>query len=202
MTTRRVKALVAGTICLVLPSATWSAEFCVSCLGPDTHYACTFDGVTADPGDSRLQLYCITELAKAGKHASCSVDRKQNSPCVGELKKLAAPGGYDFSAPPAVAGTPVSPADTVATPPANPPAAPQQPAPAAAETTIPKKEMPPKTVQEMVEKSAAGKTLEKGNEAVGEAAKATGSALEKAGQAVGKAAKKTWTCITSLFGDC
>ena len=101
-----------------------------------------------------------------------------------------------------MAGTPVSPADTVATPPANPPAAPQQPAPAAAETTIPKKEMPPKTVQEMVEKSAAGKTLEKGNEAVGEAAKATGSALEKAGQAVGKAAKKTWTCITSLFGDC
>ena len=205
----RTTATHAGAICLALTipalpvqaaSPASATEFCVSCDGPDAHYACTYDGITADPGDSRLQLFCITELAKSGKHASCSVDRAQKSPCAGEPRKLATPGGYDLG----TATVAEPPADTVepAAKTAPTPAAPKTQA--ATETKVPKTEAPPKTVEEMVEKSAesASKAITQSNEKVGEAASATGSAFKAAGQAVGNAAKKTWTCITSLFGNC
>ena len=209
----RTTATHAGAICLALTipalpvqaaSPASATEFCVSCDGPDAHYACTYDGITADPGDSRLQLFCITELAKSGKHASCSVDRAQKSPCAGEPRKLATPGGYDLGTATVAEPPADTPADTVepAAKTAPTPAAPKTQA--ATETKVPKTEAPPKTVEEMVEKSAesASKAITQSNEKVGEAASATGSAFKAAGQAVGNAAKKTWTCITSLFGNC
>lgn len=190
----------------------------MTCASPDAHYACSFEGVTAGAEDPRLKLLCITELAKAGGHATCSVDRKQLTPCPGETKKLAMPDGMDLDSdtaekpgPPAdpnaaaTAGKPAS--DTKATKPETvvpktvgtsvAPATPPNPAAA-------KPEAPPKTVQEMVEKGSASteKALQDSGEAVEGAAKSTGNVLQKAGKAVGDAAKKSWNCITSLFGDC
>ena len=168
-------------------------EYCVSCETPDAHYACTFDGISGDPGDTRLKLFCITEMAKAGKHASCSVDRAQKSPCPGDIKKLAMPDGYDLSPPAAMpAGT--------AKPEAPPGTGVPSPKTTGNETEVPKTNAPPKTVQEMVEKGSAATS--KALEPATEIAKSSGSAIGKAGKAVGDAAKKTWTCITSLFGDC
>ena len=185
-----------------------SAEFCVSCAGPEAHYACTFDGAATDANDPRLKLLCITELAKAGGHATCSVDRTAVKPCAGVPKTLAMPEGFDLA--PALPAQPaaIAPSQTPAPAPAN--GAPPVTAPAVkTETTVPKAEqpaaeVPPKTVKEMVEKSttATGNALEKGADAAGNAVKSTGSALQKAGQAAGDAAKKTWNCITSFFGDC
>lgn len=197
-----------------------AAEFCVTCEGPEAHYACTFDGTSAGPGDTGLKLYCITELAKSGKHASCSVDRTAAKPCAGDVKVLAMPDG--LAPPPQTANSPGSKAPVADT------AAPLPPPAAKAGTEAAKAlpETPPKTVQEMVEKGTAGasKTLEKGGDTVVETAKSTGGAIDKAGKAVGETvvetakstggvldkagkavsdgAKKTWTCITSFFGDC
>ena len=63
---------------------------------------------------------------------------------------------------------------------------------------------PPRTVKEMVDKSAADtkENAAKAGAAVEGAAKSAESAVQKAGAAISNAAKKTWTCLTSLFGDC
>lgn len=179
-----------------------AAEYCVTCAGPDAHYACTFNGTSEGPGDAGLKLYCITELAKSGKHASCSVDRTAAKPCAGDVKVLAMPDGLDTS--PVPASKPEAPksAASDATAPGSPKAT--EPAKAAAAPEAPANAAPPKTVQEMVEKgtSDASKSLEKGGNAVVETAKSTGGVIDKATSAVGDAAKKTWTCITSFFGDC
>lgn len=196
-----------------------AAEFCVTCEGPAAQYSCQFDDASATLNDSRLKLFCITELAKSGPHASCSVDRSRAAPCAGEARHLALPDGIEPS-------LPLPETQTAAPPPDAAPAAAPEDAPAATapgadgvnQTDVPKtvpgddasgqadakEEAPPKTVQEMVEKSAesTGEALEKTGEAAKDAAKSTGSAIEKAGSAVGKAAKKTWNCITSFFGDC
>lgn len=196
-----------------------AAEFCVTCEGPEAHYACTFDGTSAGPGDAGLKLYCITELAKSGKHASCSVDRTEATPCAGDVKVLAMPEG--LSPPPQTANSPESNTPAADTATSSPPSAKTGPENANA---LP--EAPPKTVQEMVEKgtASAGKTLEKGGDTIVETAKSTGGAIDKAGKTVGETvvetakstggvidkagkavsdgAKKTWTCITSFFGDC
>lgn len=186
-----------------LPGLAASAEFCVSCAQPDAHYACAFEGANGSAHDARLKLLCISELAKAGGHATCSVDRTQTVPCAGEVKRLAMPEGLDLAPLPA-ANAPTAPAATTSgpqTPQSETPIAKPAPDPKAAATTS---NVPPKTVQEMVEKStkATGEALEKSGAAAGDAVKSTGSALGKVGQAAGDAAKKTWNCITSLFGDC
>lgn len=184
-------------------SAVSAAEFCVTCDEPAAHYKCVLPGPAATPADTRLRLLCITELAKAGKHASCSVDRQQKMPCDGAVKEIALPGGIEFEQ------TPMPPAATAGPPPATAPAPPVASAPPAdatppAQTDIPKTQQPPATVKEAVESGVKSteKAIEDSGHAAAEAAKATGSTFEKAGQAVGNAAKKTWTCISSFFGDC
>lgn len=191
-------------------SAVSAAEFCVTCDEPAAHYKCVLPGPAATPADTRLRLLCITELAKAGKHASCSVDRQQKMPCDGAVKEIALPGGIEFEqAPMPPAATPGPPAATAGPPPATAPAPPVASAPPAdatppAQTDIPKTQQPPATVKEAVESGVKSteKAIEDSGHAASEAAKATGSTFEKAGQAVGNAAKKTWTCISSFFGDC
>lgn len=172
-----------------------AGEFCVTCAEPDAHYACTFDGAD-NTNDASLKLLCITELAKSGKHGSCSVDRAQVKPCAGAVKTMAAPEGYQAPA--------AAPGAVEAAKPAAIPAAPQAAKPASATPGGNAPAAPPKTVQEMVEKGTAdaGQALEKTGDTAAEAAKSTGSTLGKIGKATGDAAKKTWTCITSLFGDC
>jgi phage-related tail protein len=65
-------------------------------------------------------------------------------------------------------------------------------------------EPPPKTVQEMVEKSAksAGNSINETQKTAGAAAKSASTALEKAGSAVGGAAKSSWECLSSFFSKC
>lgn len=173
---------------------------CVICEGPAVRYACTFNDSTAQPGDSRLRLLCITELAKAGGHASCAVDRTAQGACGGTVKVLALPDGGLPPAlqPPAAANA--LPTTATGTPAAQLPATPQPTAGAEPAHS----DAPPKTVQEMIAKGtvSASKSLEKTGEVAAESAKSTGTAIESAGTAVGNAAKKTWNCITSLFGDC
>jgi len=193
---RRVAfAAVSGAFFATTASA---AEFCVTCDTPAAHYKCVLPGPAGNPGDARLKIWCMTELAKAGNHASCTVDRQAQSGCDGEVKQLALPGGYEVDlAPPAAAEH--IPAEQQ--PP--PAAAAGQPVPPA-QTDVPKTQNPPATVKEAVEKGVESteKAIGDTEHAAAEAAKATGSTVEKAGQAVGNAAKKTWKCITSLFGDC
>lgn len=183
-----------------------AAEFCVSCDGPAAQYACSIDGAAAESGDPRLKLYCMTELAKSGGHARCSIDRAQPKPCGGIAKVLGAPEGLELAKPQAPAPADVVPPESETA--AKPSPATPAPAPTAQtgvqETTVAKTPAPPKTVKEMLEKSSepAAGNMEKSGDTASSAVKSAGSALEKAGQAVGAAAKKTWTCVTSLFGDC
>jgi hypothetical protein len=172
-----------------------AAEYCVTCAGPESHYACSFEGASAGPGDTGLKLYCITELAKSGKHQSCSVDRTEAKPCSGEVKVLAMPDGMT---------SPQAATSEMPKTPASLPAAVPLAAKTSEATAKTDPDAPPKTVQEMVEKGSgdAGQTLQKGGDAVVETAKSTGGIIDKAGKAVGDTAKKTWTCITSFFGNC
>lgn len=66
-------------------------EFCVTCTGPQAQYRCTFEdngGQASAPG---LQLYCISTLAREGKHESCAIGRATKQACPGTLKVLAMP---------------------------------------------------------------------------------------------------------------
>ncbi|MGQ0457466.1 MAG: hypothetical protein ACT4OU_10430 [Hyphomicrobium sp.] len=172
-----------------------AADICVACTGPDASYACSVDTAALPSDDSRLKLLCITELAKAGGHQSCTVSRAVTAPCPGEVKKLAAPG---LDAAPHVAPPASSPA------PANPPSAVAPVENGEAVTTVPKTTPPPKTVQEAVEDGAsgAGDALKKTGEGAADIAESAGGAMQKAGKAVGDAAKSTWKCLSTFFSDC
>jgi hypothetical protein len=217
----RLISLTVPAIAVALYGA-HAAEFCVTCEGPSAQYACQFDEPLADPNDPRMKLLCITELAKTGPHASCGIDRNRTPPCAGAVKHLALPQEAE--------GTPAAGADGAPNAETGPDAvSKQQPNVIAPEnagnqdagqvnpgdgTAAAKNkgspalgaptETPPKTVEEMVKKSAknTGEALEETGKTASDAAKKTGSALEKAGKAVGNAAKKTWKCLSTLFGDC
>lgn len=177
-----------------------AAEFCVTCETPSAHYNCVLPGPPADPSDTRLKLWCITELAKAGGHASCSVDRQQQAKCDGAVKTIALPDGYELGPTPAdAARDQTTPAGA-----SNPPA---EAGRSAAQTVIPKTQTqpsPPKQPENnpATTRDAPTESEKTASETAAEAAQAAGSTLNKAGKAVGDAAQKTWTCITSLFGDC
>lgn len=67
------------------------AEFCVTCSGPNAQYRCAFSGEGATTLRPGLQLYCVSTLAKLGKHETCSVNRAAKPPCTGVLKVLTLP---------------------------------------------------------------------------------------------------------------
>lgn len=187
-----------------------SAEFCVSCLGPDAHYVCAFDDVEPTSQDPRLKLLCITELAGKGGHASCSVDRTKTSPCQGERKVLATPEGLGSGAG-STAGAGTAPGPEAALPAAGPgetqvqqsvnqvPSAAVKAAEPADTQTIADPETAKAATNADKPLDAAAKKV---GEGATEVAKSAGSALEKAGNAVGHAAKKTWDCISTFFGSC
>lgn len=204
--------LLSGMALLTLSAAVpaGATELCVKCTGPDASYACVV-GDTSNPTlDTVSKFYCITSLAKAGSHASCAIDRNVTAPCPGERKNLPIPAflnGSDDAAEPD--GAPASPQNhsslhtqdaTAAPVPPNGAAAP----PAQPPQEVPAKEAPPKTVQEMVEKSglSASDGLSQTQKTAGEAAKSASTALEKAGSAVGGAAKSSWKCLSSFFSKC
>jgi hypothetical protein len=203
-----------GFSALLGSAAANATELCVKCSAPEASYACVVSGTSNATIDTVAKLYCITALAKSGAHESCSVDRTVTAPCPGERKELPVPAALDGQAtedppqtdtPPglakphegAAATTPEEPHMTVT--PANPAEAPHDQAAGA-----PQSEPPPKTVQEMVEKSAktAGAGLSDTQKSAGDAAKSASTALGKAGAAVGGAAKSSWKCLSSFFTNC
>lgn len=178
-----------------------ASEYCVSCTGPDVAYRCAIDGTPDGPGtDPRAQLLCITKLAQAGGHESCSVRRTSEYPCPGVLRVINSP--LEGSPPPEPAGPP--PAQDAGAAPAEG----AEPAPAAASDQPPAEDQPPQTVEELAGKTVKNSQegLKKAGDALTGGAKATGEAVagtaEKAGSAIGNAAKNTWGCITSLFSNC
>ncbi len=206
-----------GMGALLGATAANATELCVKCSGPDASYACVIDGMSSATVDTMPRLYCITALAKAGGHASCAVDRSMTAPCPGERKELPTPamlndpgpenqpphGGPDLAtAPDAPAGHESQHAPSSPMPAGPAEATDQQPHDQPKEAAA--NEPPPKTVQEMVEKSAksAGAGLSDTQKSAGEAAKSAGTALGKAGEAIGGAAKNSWKCLASFFSNC
>jgi len=166
--------------------ASIAQELCVVCTAPDAVYRCRSEGVNLRDGDPRIGLLCITEIANADGHASCSVRRQQTTECEGTLRTVTA-----SSPPPSLPGNFVS-----------------EPAPAAGGPQPKKGNEPPGTVAELAERTASSskEELNKATGAVGDAAKsatdAVGTAVKKTGGAVSDAAKKSWRCLSSLFSDC
>ena len=179
----RTRTVMIAAAMLLPPLVADAQEYCVTCKGPDTIYRCVIGGdATAAVRNSRGQFLCITELAKAGGHSSCSAARGQATPCPGETRTvmftLGDPGASPLEQPATTGATAPGQLAPVETMPAAPLA---PPAPAPVQTTAPLEEK--KTVVE-------------------DLASKTGKAVTDTGEAVGGAMKKTWDCVASLFGKC
>ena len=149
---------------------------CVVCSEPDAVYSCQPElGSSLKPNDPRFNLLCITELARAGNHGSCSARRASAATCEGPVRTVA------IGPAPALAPT--------AAPSAGPGALPDRPVsdPAA----------PPETLEQFAKQTAAQSKdqLAKTGEKIGDAAKTTTNA-------VGDVAKKSWDCVSSFFKKC
>ncbi|HRO48637.1 MAG TPA: hypothetical protein PLW75_00705 [Hyphomicrobium sp.] len=190
--------ILAG-VCLtqVLSAAAYGAEYCVTCEGPPALYRCVIDGQAEGPGkDPRASIYCISEMAKQGKHERCAVSRGAPFPCPG-LTALIQPQRQGPAHPEHAAPypDPHSPPDALAEP--EPEAEPAKTAPEPASKV-------PRTVEELAGQTvrSSKEGLEKAGQAIGGSAKKAGEGIGKAGNAIGQAASNTWTCITSLFSSC
>ena len=120
-------ALMLLVLSIAAPAAS-AQEYCVICSGPDAKYRCSIGGEPSiAAGASRGQLLCITELARTGGHASCSVGRNSAEPCEGEPRTVMFPETRRSCRAPIVEVEP-----DVAPPQGEPPAAPLPLAPAEA----------------------------------------------------------------------
>lgn len=190
-------------------------ELCVVCREPDVTYRCVPRGATSD--DPRVPLACLSEIAKSGAHADCSVSRR-NRPCDGVLREITLHG--DPLVPLAVRQPPP------VSPPVSPPLAPLAPgqgglanedqgqgAPRPDEPD--KTNAPPRTVEELASRTAKSaqeqlskttgavtNVAKKTGEVVGDAADTAGDAVKDVAKSAGSLAKKSWNCLTSLFNDC
>jgi len=200
--------LGANAFALLAAAPVCATEICVKCTGPDASYACIVGNTSNPTLDAVSKFYCITSLAKAGPHSSCAIDRNLNPPCPGERREFPIPAflnGSDSDAHPQEATSPEQShkdpqvQGAVAAPP--PTSTQNANAPVA---NPPPQEAPPKTVEEMVQKSAksAGEGFNQTQKTAGDAAKSASTALEKAGSAVGGAAKSSWKCLSSFFSNC
>ncbi len=85
----RIAPVAAPIVLWALLTGAAAQEFCVTCSGPDATYRCVIGGeATVAARNSRGQFLCITELAKAGGHKSCSAARGQATPCPGETRTV------------------------------------------------------------------------------------------------------------------
>ena len=144
----------AAVLAICLATGAAAQGICVVCNGPDAVYRCQPDAsVTLRPGDARLNLLCITEIARADGHASCGVLRQQASSCDGLLRTVTI---------------------SAAPPPAGGLAEPQP-----ADVTRESSSEPPDTVAELAKRTANSSKdqLDKATGAVGDVAKKTGGAV-------------------------
>lgn len=66
---------------------TAAEEFCVSCRGPAASYRCIAAGTRQSQS---LKLACITEIAQAGNHESCSIKAGGAPDCSGPIRYVGA----------------------------------------------------------------------------------------------------------------
>ena len=168
-------------------------EICVTCQGPDVTYRCKIVGAPpTGMTDPRAHLLCITELAKAGVHRSCSVRKDASGPCPGIERSVFLP---NEPAPPVPAGAK---AQTQGEGPAPTGQSGPQPGAEAA------KSKPPQTVEELAKETARSSKegIKQAGESIKKLPETAGDKIKKAGSAVGNAATKTWNCVTSLFSAC
>jgi len=187
MRVRLLAVLVPGAL-FTLAAGAAAQEFCVSCSGPEANYRCLIGGeAPASARSSRGQFLCITELAKAGGHASCSATRGQATPCPGETRtvmfSLADPGDVAGG----VAAPNLSPTGSNRAPEAT-----TLPPPALDHTSADAAPLAAEDAAAAEEKKSVVETI----------ASKTGKAVSDTGRAVGKAMKKSWDCVASLFGSC
>jgi hypothetical protein len=172
----RLKLLL-SPLFAALGAAAAAQEYCVVCSEPTALYRCVIDGAQPQGGQP-LQMLCVTAMAKAGGHSTCTVKRGTVFDCDGPVKRV----------PWAASNAPA-------------PTAPPQPAPSAApavtESAKTPAEGPPQTVVEMAKRANQETTdqMKKAGENLKEGAKSMGDA-------VSGATKKTWDCMTSLFTRC
>jgi hypothetical protein len=163
---------------LALLGVAEAQEYCVQCSEPNALYRCVIDGAQPQGGQP-LQMLCVTAMAKAGGHATCSVKRGTVFECDGPVKRV------PWAAITAPGTTPQSP-QTGATS--------AQTDPASAK---PSSEGPPQTVEEMAKRAnqQTADQMKKAGENLTQGAKSMGDAVTNA-------TKKTWDCMTSLFTRC
>lgn len=175
--------IVAGTSSLILGSKVARAqEACVVCAGPDAIYRCTVEKADklarfGGAGDKALQHVCAKEMARQGKHDKCSVRRESaGAACDGLPRMITLASLLEAEAEPSA---PASPS-------ASPVAAPPRPAKVEPAQTADTKSQPPRTVQELAERT-------------GETSK---QQLKDTGDTIGDTAQRTWKCLASLFQKC
>jgi hypothetical protein len=182
-------AAVLTLFALAGSSAGYAQEACVVCDGPGAIYRCSVEKSDklarfGSVADKAVQHVCAKEMARQGKHEKCSA-RRDASPanCDGALRMitlaslLEAESAPQPAAPPPPATPPKSaappavaaPAKTAASVPAK--VEPEKPAPAVTQ--------PPRTVQEMAERTS-----------------------KDPGGSIGDTAQRTWKCLTTLFQKC
>lgn len=203
---RRLPPVAAAMLALAYWYGASAQEYCVTCTGPEATYRCLIGGdATPAARSSRGQFLCITELAKAGGHASCSAARGQATPCPGETRtvmfSLADPAGGlatgtvapepSVPAGPGMSYAPGQPLPPVTVPAAPGPANAPPPPPHDTGST-------PQQPQQNAVEDLANKT----GKAMSDTGKAVGNAVNDTGKAVGNAVKKSWDCVASLFGNC
>lgn len=169
-----------GSIAAFVASAAMAQEICVSCKEPDRGYRCSVkdsEKVKNVRGSRRaIEFLCVSEIARAGGHRSCSVGSNFSGPCIGQdievdLAKAAPDGQAELGVDPdrPEGGSPAPGA--------------RQAAPSG----------PPQTLEEL-----ARDTMSKSKEQIS----AADEKMRKAGDAVGGTMKKTWDCLASLFSRC
>ena len=178
-------AAVLAVLAVSMAGEAGAQEYCVACSEPNALYRCVIEGAQPRGGQS-LQMFCVTTMAKEGRHATCSVKRGTVFECDGTVKRvpwvaLNVPPESETAQPlpwTAPAAPKPEPAPTTTPTPT--------PAPASAPLPAPNPEAPPQTVLELA-KRANEKTAEQ---------------MKKAGDTVKDATKKTWDCTISLFTRC
>lgn len=77
-------------------------EYCVTCSDPPGLYRCIIEG--AKPGGAQsLQMFCVTTMAKQGRHGKCAVKGGTVFDCDGQVKRV--PWSAQGEAPPATGQT-------------------------------------------------------------------------------------------------
>ena len=169
---------------LLSPLVADAQEYCVTCKGPDATYRCVIGGdATVAARNSRGQFLCITELAKAGGHSSCSAARGQATPCPGETRSvmftLGDPGASPLEQPTTTGATRAGAAGA-------------------------RRDHAGGSSRASGARAGPDDRTRRGKKptAVEDFANKTGKAVTDTGEAVGGAMKKTWDCVASLFGKC